>query len=67
MPAEWLPKRGTVFGCGMAAIPLGTGEVDIAGVFDVVKNSPAQHSTLEIAGDDNVTQSYAYLQSLGAE
>ena len=67
MPAEWLPKRGTVFGCGMAAIPLGTGEVDIAGVFDIVKDSPARHSTLEIAGDDNVTRSYAYLQSLGAE
>jgi len=67
MPAEWTPKRGTIFGCGMAAIPLNTGEVDIAGVYDVVKDSPAQHSTLEIAGDENVTRSYEFLKSLGAE
>lgn len=67
MSPDWVDKRGTVFGCGMAVIPLGQGEVDIAGVYDVVKESPARHSTLEIAGDDNVKESYAYLQSLGAE
>jgi inosose dehydratase len=67
MSSDWIARRGTIFGCGMAVIPLGTGEVDIAGVYDVVKHSPARHSTLEIAGDANVTQSYAYLKSLGAE
>lgn len=67
MSADWIEKRGKIFGCGMAIIPLGGGEVDIAGVYDVVKDCPAEHSTLEIAGDDNVTQSYAYLKSLGAE
>lgn len=67
MSSDWIARRGTIFGCGMAIIPLGTGEVDIAGVYEVVKNSPAKHSTLEIAGDANVTQSYAYLKSLGAE
>ena len=67
MSSDWIARRGTIFGCGMAVIPLGTGEVDIAGVYDVVRHSPARHSTLEIAGDDNVTQSYEYLKSLGAE
>jgi len=67
MAPEWIEKRGKIFGCGMAVIPLGTGEVDITGVYDVVKDSPAKHSTLEIAGDDNVTASYAYLKKLGAE
>lgn len=67
MSPEWNDKRGKIFGCGMAIIPLGTGEVDIAAVYDVVKGSPARHSTLEIAGDDNVTASYTYLKSLGAE
>ncbi len=67
MSADWEPKRGTVFGCGMAVIPLGTGVVDIKGVYDVVKDSPAEYSTLEIAGDDNVRRSYALLQSFGAQ
>lgn len=67
MSEDWVPRRGTVFGCGMAVIPLGSGVVDIAGVYEVVSRSPAEHSTLEIAGDDNVTQSYAYLKALGAE
>jgi len=67
MSPDWVEKRGKIFGCGMAVIPLGTGVVDIAGVFEVLQDSPAEHSTLEIAGDDNVTQSYTYLKSLGAE
>lgn len=67
MDAEWNDKRGTLYGCGMALIDLGTGEIDIAGVYDVVKDSPAEHSTLEIAGDDAVVESYAYLKTLGAE
>ena len=67
MSNDWTAKRGSVFGCGMAIIPLGSGEVDIAGVYAVVKNSPAEYSTLEIAGDDNVHRSYEYLKTLGAE
>jgi len=67
MAAEWLPRRGEVFGCGMAVIPLGAGEVDIAGVWDVVRTAPAEYSTLEIAGDDNVRESHAFLRALGAE
>ncbi len=67
MGAEWNDKRGTVYGCGMTLIALGAGEVDVAGVYDIVKDSPAEHSTLEIAGDDAVLESYAFLKSLGAE
>jgi inosose dehydratase len=66
MPADWAAKRGTVFGCGMAVIPLGAGVVDIRGVYDVVKDSPAEYSTLEIAGDENVRRSYDFLKALGA-
>lgn len=66
MPRDWSDKRGTIFGCGMAIIPLGAGVVDIKGVYDVVKNSPAEHSTLEIAGDDNVLRSREFLKELGA-
>lgn len=66
MSSDWNEKRGTIFGCGMATIALGTGVVDIAGVYDVVRNSPAQHSTLEIAGDDSVLASREYLQKLAA-
>jgi inosose dehydratase len=66
MPADWSDKRGKIHGCGMAVIPLGSGVVDIKGVYDVVKNSPAEYSTLEIAGDDNVRKSYDFLKELGA-
>jgi sugar phosphate isomerase/epimerase len=66
MSSDWVAKRGTLFGCGMATIALGTGVVDIAGVYDVVQKSPAKHSTLEIAGDDSVIASREYLQKLAA-
>ncbi|ODT74033.1 MAG: xylose isomerase [Pelagibacterium sp. SCN 64-44] len=66
MSSDWEAKRGTLFGCGMATIALGTGVVDIAGVYDVVRNSPAKHSTLEIAGDHSVLASREYLQKLAA-
>ena len=68
MPADLIPQRGKIFGMGMAVIPLGTGVVDIAGAFDALtKAGYSGYSTLEVAGDDNVLQSYQYLKSLGAE
>ncbi len=67
MSEDWIEKRGQIFGCGMAVIPLGSGVVDIKGVYDIVKDSPAEHSTLEIAGDDNVRKSHEYLKQLGCE
>jgi inosose dehydratase len=68
LPAEWEEKRGTMWGCGMGPITLGEGVIDVAGVYEVLKDSPnIEYSTLEVFGDDNLKNSYKYLQSLGAE
>ena len=53
-----------MFGAGMSGIPLGTGCVDIAGVYNaLVKHGYDGYSTLEIAGDAAVKQSYEFLKS----
>jgi inosose dehydratase len=67
LPAEWEAKRGSMYGCGFGPIALGEGVIDIAGVYKVLQDGPAQYSTLEVGGDENVLKSYAYLKSLGAE
>jgi len=67
LPADWEAKRGAMYGCGFGPIALGEGAIDVAGVFDVLKDSPAEYSTLEVGGDENVLKSYEYLKSLGAE
>ncbi|HMR68565.1 MAG TPA: sugar phosphate isomerase/epimerase [Anaerolineae bacterium] len=67
LPADWEAKRGKIYGCGFGPIALGEGVIDVAGVYEVLKDGPAQYSTLEVGGDDNMLKSYAYLQSLGAE
>lgn len=46
-------------------IALGDGVIDIASVFDIVKD--VEYSTLKIGGDENVKKSYESLKSLGAE
>lgn len=67
-PAEMEAQRGKIFGAGMAVIPLGTGVVDIKGSFEALKAAGYNgYTTLEVAGEENVKQSYAYLKSLGAE
>ena len=67
-PAEMEANRGKMFGAGMSGIPLGTGVVDIKGVYEALVNAGYDgYTTLEVAGDDAVKQSYAYLKSLGAE
>lgn len=67
-PAEMEANRGKQFGAGMSGIPLGTGVVDIKGVFNaLVAAGYDGYSTLEVAGDAAVLQSYAYLKALGAE
>ena len=67
MPEEFVSKRGTLFGCGMATIPLGTGEVDIRGTFEALQKAGFNgHTTLEIAGEEAVLKSKEYLESLGA-
>jgi inosose dehydratase len=67
LPADWEEKRGTMYGCGFSPIALGDGVIDIAGVFEVLKDGDAEYSTLEVGGDENVLKSYEYLKSLGAE
>jgi inosose dehydratase len=67
LPADWEEKRGTMYGCGFSPIALGDGVIDIAGVFEVLKDGNAEYSTLEVGGDENVLKSYEYLKSLGAE
>jgi len=63
---EWLPKRGKIFGCGFSTIPIGTGEIDIAGVIEVLKDRKEIHfSTLEVAGPPEVLQQSAeYITNL---
>lgn len=67
-PAEMEAQRGKLFGAGMSAIPLGAGVVDVKGAFQALAAAGFDgYTTLEVAGDDAVLQSYAYLKSLGAE
>ncbi len=66
MPAEMEEQRGKVFGAGMATIPLGTGVIDIASIYSILKDN-VEHSTLEVAGADALKASHEYLQTLGAE
>jgi len=64
---EWEERRGTVFGCGMSTIALGTGVVDVRGVFEALVQAGFDGaSTLEIAGDEAVLASAAFLEELGA-
>jgi inosose dehydratase len=67
LPLEWEAQRGTMYGCGFSPIALGEGVIDVAGVYDVLKDGNAQYTTLEVGGDDNMLKSYEYLKSLGAE
>jgi len=64
MPAEWLDKRGTVFGCGMATIPLGDGVIGIEKIVGALRaigfDGP---TTLEIAGADAVRTSAQRLRA----
>ncbi len=68
LPEEFVSQRGDIFGCGMAAIPLGTGVIGIEAIYKALVESGFDgYSTLEIAGEEAVVQSYAFLKSLGAE
>jgi inosose dehydratase len=62
---DWEEKRGTMYGCGFSPIALGDGVIDLATVYEIVKD--VEYFTLETGGDDNVLKSYSYLKSLGAE
>lgn len=63
MSADWQPKRGSQFGCGMATIALGDGVIGIRDVCQALKAKGfAGPTTLEIAGKDAVLASAARLR-----
>jgi inosose dehydratase len=63
MEAEWIPKRGTLFGCGMAAIALGDGVIDIAAIARALRQAQFQgDTTIEVAGVENLRRSVERLK-----
>lgn len=53
--AEWLARRGTVHGCGMCTIPLGDGLVGVPAILKALQAAGFDgHTTLEVAGKENV-------------
>lgn len=64
MGAEWEPKRGTLYGCGMATIPLGDGVIDLPEIIGALKKAGFDGATtLEVAGADNVRKSAERLRA----
>ncbi len=63
MGPEWEPRRGSVFGCGMATIPLGDGIVGIDAIVAALQAIGFDgYTTLEIAGPENVLRSIERLR-----
>jgi len=55
MPKEWVEKRGTMYGCGMAITALGDGVVDIPKIVSALREAGFDGATtLEVAGAENV-------------
>ena len=64
--AEWVPRRGSIFGCGMATIPLGDGVVGVEKIADALLQAGFEgETTLEIAGLENIRQSLLRLEKWG--
>jgi len=58
MPADMIPQRGKVFGCGMGLIPLGDGVVGIEAIVRELKRIGFDGpTTLEVAGETAVKTS----------
>lgn len=67
MAADMEEQRGTMYGCGMALIPLGDGVVDVKGIVEALKGIGFDGATtLEIAGPDSVKLSAERLVEWGA-
>lgn len=63
MGREWLPRRGTMHGCGMATIPLGDGVIGIRDIARALRQIGFDGpTTLEVAGRDAVLTSSARLK-----
>ncbi len=68
MGAEWLPRRGTLYGCGMGSIPLGDGVVGLRDIVRaVLKSGFRGPTTLEVAGEQNMKISAQRLRLWEAE
>jgi inosose dehydratase len=58
--AEFVEKRGRLYGSGFSEIELGTGVIDLAGVIEVLRGSPLiRSSTLEISGTPELLRASA--------
>ncbi len=58
MPADLIPQRGKLFGCGMGLIPLGDGVVGIEHIVRELKRAGFDGpTTLEVAGEAAVKTS----------
>ncbi len=63
MEADWEEQRGSVFGCGMSVITLGDGVIDIPSIVKALLDVGFDGATtLEIAGPENVQDSFQRLQ-----
>lgn len=67
MGPEWVAKRSTLYGCGMATIPLGDGVIDLPAIVNALKDVGFDGpTTLEVAGPDNVKKSVERLRQWSA-
>ena len=67
MGPEWIPKRSTLYGCGMATIALGDGVIDLPAIVEALQDVGFDGpTTLEIAGADNVKKSIERLRKWNA-
>ena len=68
MGSQWIDRRGTQFGCGMATIALGDGVIDLRAIVRGLKSVGFDGATtLEIAGPDNVRRSMQRLEAWDKE
>ncbi len=68
LPSEYIEQRGKIFGCGMALVPLGSGVIEIEGIYrELINIGFDGYSTLEVAGEEAVKKSFDYLKTLESQ
>lgn len=68
MPADMIPQRGKLFGCGMGLIPLGDGVVGIEAIARELERTGFDGpTTLEVAGEEAVQMSAQRLRQWSTE
>lgn len=66
--ADWLPKRGKMYGCAMGTIPVGDGVIGIQPIAEALLASGFEGpTTLEVAGKDNLLESAKRLRAWEAK